>query len=388
VQANRAERIKAMFEPLRIRGVTLPNRFVMSPANRNAAPDGIPGEDIAQFYRRRVDGEVGLIVAGGVGIDHPASVGAGADRPCAIPVLHGPALAGWRRIAELVHAGGGKIVPQLWHQGVMRLPGTGYHPEAESSRPSGIWGPAGRRTRMKAEHVARLAVPGRELTDAEIVDIIEAYARSARNAVELGVDGIAIHGANGYLPDAFLWAETNMRTDRWGGNRRERTRFAVEVVRAVRRETGDALPIFFRFTQWKHQDRDARLADTPAELEDVLGPLSDAGVDVFDAGQFKFDTPAFAGSELNLAGWAKKLTGRFTMTVGSIGLSSGHWDPDVIGPAESVDNIDALLNRFERGEFDLAGIARSLLNDANWARTVRLGEPLKPFDHASVRTMN
>jgi 2,4-dienoyl-CoA reductase-like NADH-dependent reductase (Old Yellow Enzyme family) len=377
----------ALFTPLRVNGLTLANRIVMSPANRNAAPGGVPGDDVAQFYRRRVAGEVGLITAGGVGVDHPASVGAGPDRPCAIPLLHGPAVAGWRHVVDTVHAAGGKIIPQLWHQGVMRLPGTGYVPAAPSSRPSGIFGPLGRRSRMKPDYITRLSAPGPELTDGEIVEIIAGYARSARNAAAAGFDGIAIHGANGYLPDAFLWAETNLRTDRWGGNRRERTRFAVEVVRAVRREAGDALPIFFRFTQWKHQDRDARLAETPAELEEVLGPLADAGVDVFDAGQFKFDTPAFEGSDLNLAGWAKKLTGRLTMTVGSVGLNSGHWDPDVIGPAESVDNLEPLVRRFERGEFDLVGIARALLNDAAWAHNARVGAPFKPFDEASIRAM-
>jgi 2,4-dienoyl-CoA reductase-like NADH-dependent reductase (Old Yellow Enzyme family) len=384
---TRTDGAAALFTPLHVRGLTLENRFVMSPANRNAAPDGVPGEDVAQFYRRRVDGEVGLITAGGIGVDHPASVGAGADRPCAIPLLHGAAVDGWRRVVDVVHAGGGKIVPQLWHQGVMRMPGTGYHPDAESARPSGIWGPPDRRSRMKPDYVARLAVPGRELTDGEIEEIIAGYARSARNAVAVGFDGIAIHGANGYLPDAFLWAETNRRTDRWGGNRRERTRFAVEVVRAIRREAGDALPIFFRFTQWKHQDRDARLADTPAELEEILGPIADAGVDVLDAGQFKFDTPAFAGSDLNLAGWAKKLTGCLTMTVGSVGLNSGHWDPDVTGEAESVDNLPELACRFERGDFDLIGVARALLNDAQWTRNARLGLPFKAFDQASIRAM-
>src|SRR5581483_6256574 len=104
------------------------------------------------------------------------------------------------------------------------------------------------------------------LTDAEIVEIIAGYARSARNAVAAGFDGIAVHGADGYLPDAFFWGKTNLRTDRWGGNRRERTRFAAELVRALRRETGEALPIFFRFSQWKHHDARATLANSPAEL--------------------------------------------------------------------------------------------------------------------------
>jgi 2,4-dienoyl-CoA reductase-like NADH-dependent reductase (Old Yellow Enzyme family) len=376
-----------LFEPLRIRGMTVANRFVMSPANRNTAPGGVPGEDIAQFYRRRVDGEVGLVITGGIGIDHPAALGVATDRPCGVPELHGAALAGWQRVVELVHDGGGKIVPQLWHQGVMRAEGTGYHPEAPSSRPSGIWGPPRRRHHVDPAYAARFAEPTRALTDGEILEIIAAYARSARNAAALGFDGIAIHGGNGYLPDAFLWDGTNQRTDRWGGNRRERTRFAVEVVRAVRREAGETLPIFFRFSQWKHQDLDATLADTPDQLEEVLGPIADAGIDVFDASQFSFDDPAFAGSERNLAGWAKHLTGRAAMTAGGVGIAPGFHDPNGIGPDRAVENLDALLRRFERSEFDLVAVGRSILNDAAWTRKARLGVPFESYDDRSLRAM-
>src|SRR6202041_1558717 len=156
--------------------------------------------------------------------DHLASVGGGYGRPYSKPVLHGkPALEGLRRVVELAHAGGGKIVAQLWHQGGIYSRGTGYHPEAECARPSGILGPLGRRNQMDPEHIEKLAIPSPPLTDAEILELIESYARSARNARDVGFDGIGIHGGNGYLPDSFMWAETNLRTDRWGGNRRERS---------------------------------------------------------------------------------------------------------------------------------------------------------------------
>jgi 2,4-dienoyl-CoA reductase-like NADH-dependent reductase (Old Yellow Enzyme family) len=117
---------------------------------------------------------------------------------------------------------------------------------------------------------------------------------------------VAIHGAHGYLIDTFLWNETNHRADAWGGDRRERSRFAAEVVRAVRRRWAKSLPIFFRFSQWKQQDFRARLANTPAELEEVLGPIADAGVDVFDGSVRYFDRAEFEGSPLNLSGWARR----------------------------------------------------------------------------------
>jgi 2,4-dienoyl-CoA reductase-like NADH-dependent reductase (Old Yellow Enzyme family) len=376
---------EALFAPLHIRELALPNRFVMSPMNRNAAPGGIPGDDIAQFYCRRVTGEAGLLFTGGAGIDHPAAVGVYADRPCNVPTLEAHTVEGWKHVLAAVHGAGGKLGVQLWHQGVMRTPGTGYHPEAPSCRPSGIWGPTGRRTRISPAFVARLAEPTAPLSDAQIVDVVEAYGRSARTAVELGFDVLGIHGSNGYLVDSFLWGETNRRADRWGGNRRERTRFAVEVVKAVRAAAGERTPIFFRFSQWKHHDLDARLAASPAELEEVLGPIADAGVDVFDASQFDFDVPEFPGSEMNLAGWARKLTGRLSMTVGSVGISRGLYD-DHKGDPRAHDNLDAVARRFEGGEFDLIALGRSLLQDPGWVRKARLGEPFVPYTDAALRT--
>lgn len=389
MQTGRSERIAQLFTPLTVRGLTVKNRFVMSPMNRSAAPVGVPNDAFAQYLRRRVDGEVGLITAGGIGVDHPASCGGGHGRACAVPLLHGDApLAAWKRLVDLIHAGGGKLAGQLWHMGVMYLPGTGYQPDAKAARPSGTWGPTDRRSMMEAEHVAHLAVPGEALTDAEILEIIAGFGRSARNAKALGFDAITVHGGNGYLPDSFMWDETNQRTDRWGGNRRERTRFGVEIVKTLRKEAGESMPISWRFTQWKHQDRDAKLAHTPQELEEVLGPLADAGVDIFDAAQFKFDTPEFAGSPMNLAGWAKKITGKLTMTIGAIGLRNAHFDPEAPQPQASSDNTEALLTRFERGEFDFIALGRSLLNDAQFVHKIHTGEALKEWDPAATRSMN
>src|ERR1700716_509921 len=106
------------------------------------------------------------------------------------------------------------------------------------------------------------------MTESEIADVIAAYGRSARNALEVGFDGIAIHGAHGYLPDNFLWEETNQRTDRWGGDRRRRSEFAVEVVKTIRAVVGAGRPVIFRFSQWKQQDFRARHRDHTPEGEE------------------------------------------------------------------------------------------------------------------------
>lgn len=128
-------------------------------------------------------------------------------------------------------------------------------------------------------------------------------------------------------------------------------------------------------------------ADTPEQLGELLGPIADAGVDIFDGSQRYFDTPIFAGSSLNLGGWAKKLTGRIGMCVGGVGLDRGKRDHHVDSGSAASDNLDRLVRRFENGEVDLAGVGRSLLNDPAWLARAMRGEPFLPFDDGNLRRL-
>ena len=371
---------QGLFEPLRIGSAQLANRIVMAPMTRNFSPGGVPGPDVAAYYRRRAEGGAGLIVTEGVGVDHPAAI----DHDTT-PVMYGEAaLAGWRRVTDEVHAAGGVIFPQLWHQGPRKAPGVGRFAHVAGQSPSGVWGPQDRHTSLDQAHIAEMARPTRPMTETEIADVVAGFARAARNAAEAGFDGIAIHGAHGYLIDCFFWDETNLRTDRYGGARRARSTFGAEVVRAIRAAVPD-LPIMFRFSQWKMQDYDARLATGPAELEEILGPLADAGVDVFDASTRHFYKPEFEGSELNLAGWAKTLTGKLAMTVGGVGLNANLYDM-LRGAQTSLDagNLALLTARFGRGEFDLVGVGRSILADPHWPTRLKTGEPFREFDRSAL----
>lgn len=380
------EKVAPLFEPLTIRELKLKNRVVMAPMTRGFSPNGIPTEDVADYYTRRADGGVGLIVTEGVGIDHPAALGGSGVDGDNVPHMYGvDALNGWKRVVDGVHAAGGVIFPQLWHQGVMREAGTGPHPEAPSLRPSGIWGPLGRQNTMSTDYMEDVPVrPGEPMSESEIGDVIEGFARSAKSAIDIGFDGIAIHGAHGYLIDNFLWEGTNFREDHWGGERRRRANFAAEVVRAIRGKIGEKPVINFRFSQWKQQDVRALLASTPNELDEVLGPIADAGVDIFDASQRYFDRPEFEGSPLNIAGWAKKLTGKLSQTVGGVGLSSGVYDSRKDGASSAaLSNIHKAADRLALGEFDLVGVGRAIMHDAAWTLRVRNGEQLLPFDETS-----
>jgi 2,4-dienoyl-CoA reductase-like NADH-dependent reductase (Old Yellow Enzyme family) len=371
--------VEPLFSPFTVKSLIVSNRFMMGPMTRSFSPEGIPGPDVAAYYERRAQADVGLIITEGVGVDHPAALGSSGIDEVEIPVLYGvEALQGWRAIVDKVHAAGSRIMPQLWHQGVMRIPGTGRHPDAASSRPSGIWGTLDRRSSMPSDYVAKVAEPTQPMSEGEIADIIDAFARSAANAAKVGFDGIALHGGHGYLLDTFLWAGTNRRTDSWGGDHVGRTRFVVEIVKAIRREIGSDLPIMYRYSQWKQQDFDALLATTPGELGEVLQPLCDAGVDIFDVSTRHLSKPAFAGSGKTLAGWTKHVTGLPTVAVGGAGLRKDIYDSHRSG--SEADNLDKVMTVFNRGEFDLIAVARALMTDPQFVLKVRNGQESKPFN--------
>ncbi|MBS4753362.1 12-oxophytodienoate reductase [Nocardioides sp. zg-ZUI104] len=369
--------IDSLFRPLQVRSLSLANRLVMSPMTRSASPGGVPGEDVAAYYARRAAGGTGLVVTEGVAIEHPTAV----DEP-RVPHMYGAqALAGWRAVVDAVHAAGGRIVPQLWHVGPLWGAMCDVDPALVPMRPSGRWGTPGV-TSYPAAYVERSAAPTRAMTEADLDEVRTAYVRAARNAADAGFDGIALHGGHGYLLDAFLWGDTNTRTDRWGGDLRARTRFPAEVVAAIRAEVGPDLPIFFRFSQHKQQDYTARIAQTPDELEVVLGALADAGVDVFDASARRFDEPAFPGSDLSLAGWAKKVTGKMSSAVGSVGLGAPMRESRAAGAAAAHDNLGEVERRLAAGEFDLVSVGRLHLADPTLAHTLRTGGPLPEFDRS------
>lgn len=375
-----------LLDPFPLRDLQLRNRVVMAPMTRNRSPGGVPNDAVVAYYRRRAEGGVGLIVTEGVGIEHGAALGGGSMKERDVPFLHGAdALAGWRRVVDAVHGAGGLIFPQLWHMGPIREDGTGPHPDTPSSRPSGLWGPADRHSTVSADYVRRVLPERSAMTEEEIADIIAAFAAAARNAVAIGFDGIAIHGAHGYLIDAFLWSETNRRTDRWGGDLRARTRFAAEVVRAIRIAVGAVMPIMFRYSQWKQQDYQALLANDPAELETLLAPLVEAGVDVFDASTRRFEQPAFPGSPLTLAGWTRRVTGLPAMAVGGVGLDRDLYGSYAAGGSAGLDNLDLVRTRLESGEFDLIGVGRGLIADPEWVLKAASGTPFIGFDPAVVK---
>jgi 2,4-dienoyl-CoA reductase-like NADH-dependent reductase (Old Yellow Enzyme family) len=344
-----------LFQPFRLKSLELKNRIVMAPMTRSFSPGGVPGSDVADYYARRAEGEVGLILSEGTVVNRPAS-----SYDPNIPHFYGKKpLRGWKSVIDKVHAAGGVMAPQLWHVGVVPPKDSGWVP------PDPFEGPSG--------YVATGKIGGVAMTENDIAETIQGFAQAAAGAKALGFDAVEIHGAHGYLIDQFFWHPTNQRIDGYGGQTLvERTRFAAELVRAVRMAVGPDFPISLRISQWKLQDYAAKLATTPQEMEAWLVPLAEAGVDLFHCSQRRFWEPEFTGSDLNFAGWAKKLTGKSTITVGSIGLS-GDFLAAFQGETSTPSSLEELLRRFDRGDFDLVAVGRALLADAGWARKIREG---------------
>ncbi|MET7935302.1 NADH:flavin oxidoreductase [Streptomyces sp. NPDC005322] len=371
VSADRAAQI--LSRPVSLNGLTVPNRIAMAPMTRQFSPGGIPGEDVASYYARRAAAGVGLIVTEGTYVGHESA--GESDR---VPRFHGEEqLAGWAKVAEAVHAAGGTIVPQLWHVGMVRDAGKPPFPDAPAIGPSGI------------RVIDGTEGAGKSMSQQDMDEVIGAFAEAAAAAERIGFDGVELHGAHGYLIDQFLWSKTNQRTDAYGGDPVARTKFAAELVAAVRAAVSPSFPVIFRYSQWKMGAYDARIATTPEELEAILTPLATAGVDAFHASTRRYWLPEFDGSDLNLAGWTKKLTGKPVISVGSVGLD-GEFIRSFQGEGAQVKDIDNLLDRLEREEFDMVAVGRALLQDPQWAAKVlegRFGE-LAAYDAAALRTLS
>ncbi|WP_338016685.1 oxidoreductase [Oleomonas cavernae] len=216
--------LSTLFSPFTINGLTLANRIVMAPMTRSRSPGGIPGADVAAYYRRRAENDVGLIITEGTTIDHAVS-----SMDVNVPNFYGPAREGWRRVVAEVHEAGGRIMPQLWHVGMARNPKS---PNAPLPGQPSV-GPSG------------LVVPGKKVAEPmrpeEIRAVVDGFARGAADARDLGFDGVEIHGAHGYLIDQFFWAGLNERADNYGGDARRRQQMAIDIIEAIRHAVGPTI---------------------------------------------------------------------------------------------------------------------------------------------------
>lgn len=357
--------LSPLFTPFPLKKVELRNRFVVPAMQRGVCENGCPTRELAEYYGRRAQGGFALIISEACAIDHPS-----AGQEGKVVRMTPATRDAWRMCVEAVEGAGARMLIQLNHRGGMRKEEDSDGPDT----PSAILSPSGLAARGKPG--------GRAVTAGEMDALKQSYVRSACLAQEVGAAGVEIHGAHGFLLDQFLWKETNLRTDGYGGpDLACRARFPAEVVAAVRAAVGPDFILSFRFSQWKQLDYEtATIVDSPDELRLMLGILRAAGVDMFNVSTRRFEKPEWPGSTRSLAAWTKASTDAAVLAVGGVGgnsdlqslrKSEGHGDA---APGEIVrTSLAELTRRFALAEFDLAAVGRASIGDPNWARKVRSG---------------
>lgn len=363
--------VSPLFEPITIRAMRLATRVVMPAMQRSWCRDGRPSEFLGEYYSRRVRGGASLVITEACAVDHPTATQVpqyGWIRPDTADA--------WRRCAEAVTEAGGHLLIQLWHEGAIRaVGGDGPYGRHPTLSPSGLAGP-GRPN-------------GRAATGAELVELRDAFVRGARIAEDIGAAGVEVHACHGYLLDQFLWSATNRRTDGYGGaDLRDRARFPVEIVEAIRAAVSDDFVISFRFSQWKEVDYGARVVETPDELRTLVELVEAAGADLLHVSARRFWTPEWPGSDLGIAGWTKAMTTLPVIGVGSVGLDVDVMD-NLLGKeaaATGTAGLVELMRRFARGDFDLVSVGRGQIGDPEWTEKVRTGRvaDIRPFTRADV----
>ena len=359
--------MEALFKPIKINNLVVPNRIAMAPMTRSMSPNGIPTDQNLEYYKRRAAAEVGMIITEGVEVSHPASSG----YPN-VPNLRQDSHEGWKKLISSVQEEGSTIFCQLWHVGGIRKPGQPPNPEVPGYTPSGLV--------RKDKKVAY------EMTDNDVEDLIQNYVKDIETIKMLGFDGVELHGAHGYMIDQFFWRDTNVRKDKYGKEEDLRTKFVCEIVSRARKLVGNDFPIMLRFSQWKQQDYGAKIANNIDELDKFISELSKSDPDFFHTSMRRFWEPEFESSNLNLSACVKQLSNLPVIAVGSVGL-----DKDFIklyqGDHEAkIGDFDKLFNTFENDSFDMIAIGRALLSDPNLIEKLQNSnfKDMVPFDKRYV----
>lgn len=239
---------KMLFEPVKIGSMLLRNRIVMAALDtHSAARDGSVTAKLISFFAERARGGAGLIITGAAFIDDKAS-----------RFSHGQLAAydesfipGLNELAESIQAYGAKAALQLCHAGRQK-----FIPAPPIVAPSPIpW--------------AKIGITPKELTVAEIEEIIACFGAAAKVGRNAGFDAIEIHGAHGYLITGFLSPLTNKRSDGYGGSFENRMRFALEVIKSVRGAVGEDFPIIFRMSADEFMEGGIKLEESKAMAVEI-----------------------------------------------------------------------------------------------------------------------
>ncbi|MFJ4346248.1 NADH:flavin oxidoreductase [Pseudomonas sp. NPDC089401] len=289
---------RGILTPYDINGLHLRNRLAVAPMTRvSASETGHASVAMAQYYARFAQGGFGLVISEGLYTDQQYAQG----YRCQPGITDAAQAQALRTVTEAVQAHQGAMFAQLMHAGALSQ---GNRFSQQSVAPSAI--------RPKGEQMRFYYGEGhyhlpKAMDDEAIADAIAGFAQAARLAVgQAGFDGIEIHGANGYLLDQFLTDYSNQRSDRWGGSTLNRLGLTLEVIKAVRAQVGDAVPLGVRISQGKVNDFGHKWANAEVDAEVIFGTLEDSGVDFVHVTEFEAWQPAFQEGGESLVALARR----------------------------------------------------------------------------------
>jgi 2,4-dienoyl-CoA reductase-like NADH-dependent reductase (Old Yellow Enzyme family)/thioredoxin reductase len=254
-----ADSLKHLFSPIRVKKMEIPNRIVMPPMGTNLGnPDGTVSEANLAYMKRRARGGAGLIITE-ISAVHPS----GMALPSELGSYDDRFTPGLKKLADVIHAHGTKAVLQLHHTG----------------RESLFLLKAGKAIAPSPIRSLVFGLTPREMTREEIQELIAAFGAAALRGKQAGFDAVEVHGAHGYLLTQFLSALSNQRTDEYGGDLSNRSRFIREVLEEVRRRVGQEFPISLRLSA----EEFIKGGYTVEDLKPLLPQFVNAGADIIHA---------------------------------------------------------------------------------------------------------
>ncbi|MDR6805504.1 2,4-dienoyl-CoA reductase-like NADH-dependent reductase (Old Yellow Enzyme family) [Dyadobacter sp. BE34] len=343
---------KTIFDSPEIHGRKLANRLVVAPMTRvSATPDGVPTQEMADYYEAFAAGGFGMIITEGTYTDELFSK-ANHNQP---GIANTAQMQGWKCVATAVHRHNVLIINQLMHGGALS------EITDETIAPSAVQ-PLGLRA---TDHtVSPSPFPMPRAMQAEDLEAVKAgYVHAAWLAYEAGFDGVELHAANGYLFDQFITPYTNLRTDAYGGNERNRLRFLMEVYRAVKAALPDGFIVGIRVSESKVNDLTYRWpggSETARRIFEVLAEIN----------------PDYLHIAAEGGRWEREC--RYPDGTSSNSIAKSLLKSPVIanGGMHDVALAEKLLNS---NAADLVSIGRAAIASSDWPKLMAAGQPVIPF---------
>jgi 2,4-dienoyl-CoA reductase-like NADH-dependent reductase (Old Yellow Enzyme family) len=351
--------LSILFEPLQIGRIRITNRIVRSATYYGLADaNGLVSDASVDLMRTLAKNSVGLIITGYAFVSRDGQCFAdmnGIDRDEQIP--------GCRRMADAVHEQGGHVVMQIAHGGSA----------ATQVRRRG-------ETRLcvsLTDELARDGMPFHEMTEEDILRIIDAFGESARRVQEAGFDGVQIHGAHGYLGSQFVSPHSNKRNDRWGGSLENRMRFVLEVTRAIRRRVDDDFPVMIKLGCRDYLDQGG--GTTIEEGAEVAAVLEREGLCLVEVSN-GLAGPSFA--KISRGSEAVPIREAYMLDDATVVRRSTKGPLCLVGGMRSPAMMESVI---ESGTADCVSLCRPLIREPDVIERWRRGDK-RPSDCMSCRS--